>query len=93
MEFHERNTNKETAQKLLENKEKHSPKYFTKSKFEKTLFSHSIVEILEIPCKNITSNKKIQQIIKEKKYSFIVNELFDIVYPPFSRELFKVKLN
>lgn len=93
MEFHERNTNKETAKKIVENKEKHSPKYFTKSKFEKTLFSHSIVEILEIPCKNITSNKKIQQIINEKKYSFIVNELFDIVYPPFSRELFKVKLN
>jgi hypothetical protein len=60
------------------------------------MFSNSssdFVSFIKMDCKFIETDQKIQKLIVDKKYEWIIEKLPEIINPDFSRSLFQVKLN
>lgn len=89
--------NEEEAKNIIKEAEESNPKYFVKKEIKKRMFetsrTGSIVSIRVDSLHNITNNEKIQKLIQEGKYKWIIEYLIDIINPEFSRSYFNVKLS
>lgn len=87
---------RDLVNKIIKEKEESNPNYFTKNELEKRMVNSSSSEFIlqiKIDCQTIATDKKIQTLIKSKKYEWFIEKLPEIINPEFSISLFKVKLN
>lgn len=87
---------KNLVNKIIKEKEESDPNYFTKNELKKRIFFNSsseFISYIKIDCQTIETDKKIQKLIADKKYEWIIEKLPEIINPGFSRSLFQVKLN
>jgi predicted transcriptional regulator len=87
---------RDLVNKIIKEKEDSNPNYFTKNELKKRMFNSSSSEFIlqiKIDCQTIATDKKIQTLIKSKKYEWLIEKLPEIINPEFSRSLFQVKLN
>lgn len=82
------------ANKIIRDEERVFPKIFTKNGMKKKIFHYSNrMSLIKTDCQTIAKDIKIQHMIEEKKYEWIMEDLINIINPIFSRNLFQVKLN
>ena len=55
--------------------------------------SSEFISYIKIDCQTIETDNKIQKLITDKKYEWIIEKLPEIINPEFSRSLFQVKLS
>ena len=87
---------KDLVNKIIKEKEESNPNYFTKNELKKRMFFNSssdFVSFIKMDCKFIETDQKIQKLIADKKYEWIIEKLPEIINPEFSRSLYQVKLN
>ena len=86
---------KDLVNKIIKEKEESNPNYFTKNGLKKRMFNSSseFISYIKIDCQTIETDEKIQKLIMDKKYEWIIEKLPEIINPEFSRSLFQVKLN
>ena len=86
---------RDLVNKIIQEKEKSNPNYFTKNELKKRMFhsSSEFISYIKIDCQTIETDNKIQKLITDKKYEWIIEKLPEIINPEFSRSLFQVKLS
>jgi hypothetical protein len=86
---------RDLVNKIIKEKEKSNPNYFTKNELKKRMFhlSFDFISYIKMDCQTIETDKNIQKLIEDKKYDWVIEKLPEIINPKFSRHLFQVKLS
>lgn len=86
---------RDLVNKIIKEKEKSNPNYFTKNEMMKRMFNSSFdfISYIKMDCQTIETDKNIQKLIEDKKYDWVIEKLPEIINPKFSRNLFQVKLS
>jgi hypothetical protein len=86
---------RDLVNKIIKEKEKSNPNYFTKNELKKRMFhlSFDFISYIKMDCQTIETDKNIQKLIEDKKYDWVIEKLPEIINPKFSRNLFQVKLS
>jgi hypothetical protein len=86
---------RDLVNKIIKEKEKSNPNYFTKNELKKRMFNSSFdfISYIKMECQTIETDKNIQKLIENKKYDWVIEKLPEIINPKFSRHLFQVKLS
>ena len=86
---------RDLVNKIIKEKEKSNPNYFTKNELKKRMFhlSYDFISYIKMDCQTIETDKNIQKLIEDKKYDWVIEKLPEIINPKFSRNLFQVKLS